>query len=366
MGRHSCCLKQKLRKGLWSPEEDEKLFNYITRFGVGCWSSVPKHAGLQRCGKSCRLRWINYLRPDLKRGMFSQQEENLIISLHEILGNRWAQIAAQLPGRTDNEIKNFWNSCLKKKLKQQGIDPNTHKPLSEMENVKEEASSRRVQSKKLEDVSTLNEFGQAWDVSNSSYFSAGLIEPILTKPVFDPFPLFDLQPASFDQTGPNSSIDVLHYNQSFRSLDQLERKPQFKFGSMPNLASCDYGNGTGTGTGTETDLSDNSTSRINTLFMNEGKESCGSSYNLNNRGQIQINNMMENAVFSWGQDSKLDSSVFNSHFNGIKCEEDVKISSWQEEDQKHGQNSSGDFSSFPSLLSEDLSPESFDDLFEQI
>ncbi|KAJ1377853.1 SANT/Myb domain [Sesbania bispinosa] len=134
MGRHSCCYKQKLRKGLWSPEEDEKLLNYITKHGHGCWSSVPKLAGLQRCGKSCRLRWINYLRPDLKRGAFSQQEENLIIELHAVLGNRWSQIAAQLPGRTDNEIKNLWNSCLKKKLRQRGIDPNTHKPLSEIEN----------------------------------------------------------------------------------------------------------------------------------------------------------------------------------------------------------------------------------------
>lgn len=134
MGRHSCCYKQKLRKGLWSPEEDEKLLNYITKHGHGCWSSVPKLAGLQRCGKSCRLRWINYLRPDLKRGAFTQQEENLIIELHAVLGNRWSQIAAQLPGRTDNEIKNLWNSCIKKKLKQRGIDPNTHKPLSEVEN----------------------------------------------------------------------------------------------------------------------------------------------------------------------------------------------------------------------------------------
>nr|WNH14546.1 MYB61 [Betula platyphylla] len=137
MGRHSCCYKQKLRKGLWSPEEDEKLLNYITKQGHGCWSSVPKLAGLQRCGKSCRLRWINYLRPDLKRGAFSQQEENLIIELHAVLGNRWSQIAAQLPGRTDNEIKNLWNSCLKKKLRQRGIDPNTHKRLSEVEIDKE-------------------------------------------------------------------------------------------------------------------------------------------------------------------------------------------------------------------------------------
>ncbi|KAF7804986.1 transcription factor MYB61 [Senna tora] len=130
MGRHSCCYKQKLRKGLWSPEEDEKLLRHITKYGHGCWSSVPKQAGLQRCGKSCRLRWINYLRPDLKRGTFSQEEENLIIELHAVLGNRWSQIAAQLPGRTDNEIKNLWNSCLKKKLRQRGIDPVTHKPLS--------------------------------------------------------------------------------------------------------------------------------------------------------------------------------------------------------------------------------------------
>ncbi|MQL92225.1 hypothetical protein Taro_024847 [Colocasia esculenta] len=133
MGRHSCCYKQKLRKGLWSPEEDEKLLRHITKYGHGCWSSVPKQAGLQRCGKSCRLRWINYLRPDLKRGTFSQQEENLIVELHAVLGNRWSQIAAQLPGRTDNEIKNLWNSSIKKKLKQRGIDPNTHKPLAEPE-----------------------------------------------------------------------------------------------------------------------------------------------------------------------------------------------------------------------------------------
>ncbi|CAM0954167.1 unnamed protein product [Alopecurus aequalis] len=121
----------KLRKGLWSPEEDEKLYNHIIRHGVGCWSTVPRLAGLNRCGKSCRLRWLNYLRPDVKRGSFSAQEEDLIVDLHEILGNRWSQIAAHLPGRTDNEVKNFWNSCVKKKLRMQGIDPATHKPIDD-------------------------------------------------------------------------------------------------------------------------------------------------------------------------------------------------------------------------------------------
>ncbi|KNA16768.1 hypothetical protein SOVF_086330 [Spinacia oleracea] len=107
----------KLRKGLWSPEEDDKLINYMLTNGQGCWSDVARNAGLQRCGKSCRLRWINYLRPDLKRGAFSPQEEELIIHLHTLLGNRWSQIAARLPGRTDNEIKNFWNSTVKKRMK---------------------------------------------------------------------------------------------------------------------------------------------------------------------------------------------------------------------------------------------------------
>ncbi|XP_052190480.1 transcription factor MYB15-like isoform X2 [Diospyros lotus] len=79
---------------------------------------------LLRCGKSCRLRWMNYLRPDIKRGNFSQEEEETIIKLHEMLGNRWSAIAARLPGRTDNEIKNVWHTHLKKRLK------NHHQPAA--------------------------------------------------------------------------------------------------------------------------------------------------------------------------------------------------------------------------------------------
>ncbi|XP_022958078.1 protein ODORANT1-like [Cucurbita moschata] len=129
MGRQPCCDKLGVKKGPWTADEDNKLINFILTNGQCCWRAVPKLAGLRRCGKSCRLRWTNYLRPDLKRGLLSEAEEQLVIDLHARLGNRWSKIAARLPGRTDNEIKNHWNTHLKKKLIKMGIDPVTHEPL---------------------------------------------------------------------------------------------------------------------------------------------------------------------------------------------------------------------------------------------
>lgn len=128
MGRAPCCDKNGLKKGPWTPEEDQKLIDYIQKNGYGNWRTLPKNAGLQRCGKSCRLRWTNYLRPDIKRGRFSFEEEETIIQLHSILGNKWSAIAARLPGRTDNEIKNYWNTHIRKRLLRMGIDPVTHSP----------------------------------------------------------------------------------------------------------------------------------------------------------------------------------------------------------------------------------------------
>ncbi|KAG6735644.1 hypothetical protein NC652_010935 [Populus alba x Populus x berolinensis] len=133
MGRQPCCDKVGLKKGPWTSDEDNKLINFILANGQCCWRAVPKLAGLLRCGKSCRLRWTNYLRPDLKRGLLSEYEEKMVIDLHAQLGNRWSKIASHLPGRTDNEIKNHWNTHIKKKLRKMGIDPLTHKPLSTIE-----------------------------------------------------------------------------------------------------------------------------------------------------------------------------------------------------------------------------------------
>nr|WRO64723.1 MYB transcription factor protein [Rosa persica] len=105
------------RKGPWTSEEDRLLIEYVRLHGEGRWNSVARLAGLKRNGKSCRLRWVNYLRPDLKRGQITPHEESIILELHARWGNRWSTIARSLPGRTDNEIKNYWRTHFKKKAK---------------------------------------------------------------------------------------------------------------------------------------------------------------------------------------------------------------------------------------------------------
>ncbi|KAI3791885.1 hypothetical protein L2E82_05749 [Cichorium intybus] len=108
-----------LRRGPWHDEEDERLTTTVGALGEKHWDALAKQSGLRRSGKSCRLRWMNYLRPNLKHGEITLEEEHTILDLHKQWGNKWSRIAKRLPGRTDNEIKNYWRSHLKKKADSQ-------------------------------------------------------------------------------------------------------------------------------------------------------------------------------------------------------------------------------------------------------
>ncbi|KAF5740378.1 MYB-like protein NON1 [Tripterygium wilfordii] len=131
-----------VRKGPWTMEEDLILINYIANHGEGVWNSLAKAAGLKRTGKSCRLRWLNYLRPDVRRGNITPEEQLLIMELHAKWGNRWSKIAKHLPGRTDNEIKNYWRTRIQKHIKQ--ADQNFQVGVDAMEMMNHQASTSQV------------------------------------------------------------------------------------------------------------------------------------------------------------------------------------------------------------------------------
>ncbi|KAG8093108.1 hypothetical protein GUJ93_ZPchr0012g20051 [Zizania palustris] len=124
-GEAAAAAAAEVRRGPWTVDEDHTLVKYISEHGEGRWNSLARAAGLKRTGKSCRLRWLNYLRPDVKRGNFTADEQLLILDLHSRWGNRWSKIAQHLPGRTDNEIKNYWRTRVQKHAKQLNCDANS-------------------------------------------------------------------------------------------------------------------------------------------------------------------------------------------------------------------------------------------------
>ncbi|KAE8685926.1 Transcription factor MYB48 [Hibiscus syriacus] len=143
-----------LKKGPWTPEEDKLLTQYVSLHGEGRWSSVARSAGLNRSGKSCRLRWVNYLRPGLKRDHITRQEEGIIIELHALWGNKWSTIARYLPGRTDNVIKNYWRTHFKKKEKS---SPKQQKRKAQILKLNQQQQQKEKTDKKEEAIETTDQ-----------------------------------------------------------------------------------------------------------------------------------------------------------------------------------------------------------------
>ncbi|MFS7903031.1 putative transcription factor MYB-HB-like family [Helianthus anomalus] len=157
-----------LKKGTWSHEEDQLLIAYISRYGIWNWSQMPRFAGLSRSGKSCRLRWMNYLKPNIKRGNFSKEEDEIILHSHSVLGNKWSAIASKLPGRTDNEVKNRWHAHLKKRVCHYSKNPETHEQNGESTSLEFERDNIYEMKPPVNDI---NNFFESCLTSEDDMFS---------------------------------------------------------------------------------------------------------------------------------------------------------------------------------------------------
>lgn len=248
--------QQVIQKGSWSREEDAKLVEIVAVYGHERWNFLAQAAGLQRTGKSCRLRWLNYLRPNVRHGGFSLHEQLLILQLHFRWGNRWAKIAEQLPGRTDNDIKNYWRTRIIKYAKHLNCDVNSPQFKHAIRDVWIPTLLERITSGS--GFGSGSYLGQAYPPLNSPQDDTGpdpndkVLVDCTVKPVIECGSVGLLEnhngPVGFKESQNSSPVGMVN-GPDFNPL-VLEPNPfawgaACEFGLEFDLEACDYGNNYG-------------------------------------------------------------------------------------------------------------------------